>query len=214
MEIIRQLAALIFAIAFAWEIFRDQLNLECFTTWVLALHFIYFQLPLKSRALSFFHPISFFGAFCKAIELWIHLLYKLNYIQSQVEVFEISLGAVIIRTGLIYLVPLSCHLIDVTNNSAYIILSYQTKPKKFQYIWSSLSFLAFGFIFDFFYPSNTSDDQDVQGITPLTFSRLKKLTSFIGSVFAFLVLFVLILKKAYPHSQNQPNRANHRSKAR
>lgn len=215
MEIIRQLAALIFAIAFAWEVFRDQQNLECFTTWVLALHFIYFQLPLKSRAISFLHPISFVGAFCTAIELSIHFLYKLNFIQNQVELWEISLGAAIIRTALIYCIPLLCHFVDMTIHSSFIVQSYQTKPKKFQMMWSFLSFLAFGFVFEFFYPNNSSsDEQDIQGITPTTFSRLRKLTSVIGSIVALLVLSASILKRAYPQNANQTIRSNHRSKLR
>mmetsp|Transcript_23448 Transcript_23448/g.23646 ORF Transcript_23448/g.23646 Transcript_23448/m.23646 type:complete len:217 (-) Transcript_23448:97-747(-) len=205
MEIIRQIAALIFAITFAWEIFRDQQNLESFTLWAVALHFVYFQLPLKSRALAFFHPISFVGALCKPIKLIFLLYHKQDLFQTQMELWEITWTSVILRCMLIYGFPLLSHSLDLSVNQSYLIQSYQTKPKKFQIIWSFSSFFLFGLVFDFFVPSNY-EDQDLEGITPLSFSRQKKILILAVSSIAFGILYSVVLRKAYSTSNALPSR--------
>eukprot|EP01041_Mallomonas_annulata_P010248 gene10248-21379_t len=200
MELIRQLAASIFAITIAWDIFRDQQNYEEFPLWVLALHFIYFQLPLKSRAIAFFHPISFSGALAIPICYYHLLLCKPNVEKDHMDIWEISWTSIVIRSAFIYGTPLICHIIDMITNQTHLITSYQTKPKKFQYAMALLSLVMFDLIHGLLYPN--IDDQQLQGVTALVFSRQRRFIVIFSSLLSFFILYVIILRKAYPRRTN------------
>ena len=49
MKAVRRIAALAFAAALMSELYRDFERIQDFSIWALAIHFLYFQLPLKSR---------------------------------------------------------------------------------------------------------------------------------------------------------------------
>lgn len=193
----RQLAALLCVFTFAWQIFIDSQNIENDSLWILLLHFVYFQLPLRSRALSFFHPISFVGAIVTPICYLTLIYYKESIFREQMEQWDITWAGIIIRSITIYLLPLIFHCVDILSNQSQLILSYQTKPRKFQYFWSLTSFFLFGMIHEFFF-SDTREEGGIESNGILSFPYVKKCITIILSIFANLILYLIIYKKAYP----------------
>jgi hypothetical protein len=192
----RQFAALCCAGIFAWDYNRDPGTLQSFSIWTLIIHFIYFQLPLKSRALSYIHPLSFTGS--NVIPLsYIHLLFwKPNFEMDHMEQWDISFKAVVIRSILIHFLPVLFHALDITISQSFLIASYQSQPKKFTLPWSFFSFFLFSFTFDLIYV-DSDEFEAFNGLSVLSFLWQNRFLTLIASVFSFIVLYMLILRHAY-----------------
>jgi len=178
-------------------LYRDSQNFENFSVWMLALHFIYFQLPLKSRALAFFHPASFLGAsVVPACYIFLNIC-KPSLEKDHMETWELSWLAVLLRSMILHFGPTLFHLIDIIANQEHLISSYQTKPKKFQSAWSFLSFYMFYFVYYVMTPS-ISDEDEFQTLTKIEFTRAKIVIILIVSFLTYCILHWSIIRKAYP----------------
>lgn len=204
---IRQVAALLCASMLAWDYFRDPEMIGNLSFWALAVHFIYFQLPLRSRALAYLHPTSFIGA-CLTPVMYGFLLYWTPMLElNHMELWDVPLSTVVIRAAIINLAPLLFHTLDITSNQVNLIHSYKTKPQKIMLCWSFGSFPALGFIFELMYPES-EETSDLQGISRDEFLKRNRIICFFVLLFSFTVLYLLILRRAYPskpaqhHSQN------------
>lgn len=193
---IRQIAALLCVGTLAWDFSRDAALFDNFSLWALALHFVYFQLPLNSRALAYLHPTSFIGATLIPV-MYGHLLFWSPMLEiNHMEVWDISWSTVVIRACLVNFAPLLFHTLDITSNQANLINLYKTKPQNFMYVWSLISFACFGFIFELSYPE-TEETNDLFGITRDEFIRRNKLLSLCCLVFSYYILYLLIIRRAY-----------------
>jgi hypothetical protein len=191
--IIRQSAALLCVTTLAWDYFRAPEVLGLFSIWALALHFTYFQLPLKSRALAFLQSISFIGANVM-LASYVHLLlWKPNLESDRMELWDIPYSTVVVRAFLINVAPILFHALDITANQAHLVASYQTKPKKLMVAWSLFSFGSLSVIYEFSFP----DSEEINSSSG--FLMRSRLVSLCASLFAFLLLYMLVLRRAYPH---------------
>lgn len=147
---IRYVAAFICVVTVAWDYCRWEETLFSFSTWVLLIQFVYFQLPLNSDAVSFFHPCAFVGSCAIPMAylylLWVNPFFELNHI----DLWDVSLQTIIIRSALVHFAPMVFHTLDMTINQAHIIASYQKKPKSFMCLWALTSFALFGLLFEVF----------------------------------------------------------------
>jgi hypothetical protein len=142
---IRKAAAAALGCTLAWDYFRSNgSNLQVFAVWALAIHFIYFQLPLKSRALPYFHALSFVGAYVIPALYGYLLINKPRIEVDHAELWELSPSTVLVRAVIVHFSPLLFHTLDMSAIQAHLISAYQTKPRKFIYMWSFLSFGILG----------------------------------------------------------------------
>lgn len=193
---LRQFAAVIFATTLAWDYCRAPETVESFSIWSLGLHFIYFQLPLKSRALAFFHASSFIAANVNIANYLFLLLHKPSLETDHMELWDISYSTIIVRSFLINAVPLLLHSLDITFNQKYLISSYQTKPKKVIFTWSLISYSIFGIIYDISYPEN-EEMNNIPGIERRDYLWRSRIMTVVVTFFAFSILYSTIIKRAY-----------------
>ena len=205
---IRQSAALMCAGMLAWDYFRDPGIIGNFSFWALAVHFMYFQLPLRSRALAYLHPTSFIGA-CLMPIMYGFLLYWTPRLElNHVELWDVAWSTVVARAIIINVAPLLFHVLDIITNQANVVNSYKTKPKKIMMFWSLGSFAALGFIFELTFPES-DETSDLTGIDRDEFMRQNKIICLFALVVSFVVLYRLIFRRAYhqrpSHSGSQSN---------
>lgn len=197
---IRQTAAVCCAATLAWDYCRDSEVLGMFSIWALALHFVYFQLPLSSRALAYFQPASFIGANVVPLSYLYLLFWKPNFEFDHVEQWDLPLSTVIIRCVFVYFAPLFFHALDITVNQAHLITSFQTKPKKFMLLWSFFAFGLLGLIFEFSCPES-EELIALNGIPSKLFIWRSKVISTLASLFAYFLLYMLILRRSFLRKQ-------------
>jgi hypothetical protein len=142
--IIRQIAASCFAGTLAWDYTRDSSAIGNFSIWILAVHFIYFQLPLKSKAIALIHPTSFLGATIIPVMYAYLLFWNPSFEINHMEQWEVAWSTVVIRAFLIYLAPLFFHALDITANQTVLIYSYKIIPEKLLLIWTVISIPLLG----------------------------------------------------------------------
>ena len=142
-----------------WDLYRDWTRIQDFCLWALIAHFLYFQLPLKSRsvehslqsspilnlsnftclmlssmtscrALAFLHPVSFTGAIViPALYIYTLIIYP-SYEVERMNKWEMTWEATICRSCMFYLAPLVGHALDISAHQHNLIVSYQSKPEK------------------------------------------------------------------------------------
>lgn len=197
---IRQTAALVCASTIAWDYLRTPDIMGVFSIWVLCSHFIYFQLPLKSRALPFFHSCSFIGA---AVSPWVYgylLLWDPSIEINRMNTSDMTFEVIIIRSVCINVAPLIFHALDITVNLKVLQHSYMKMPKRLMYVFSFISFGILGFVYEVMCP----ESEEYEGLDALhkrTFIWRSKMLSLTVSVIAFFILYTLILKPAYRRTQ-------------
>jgi hypothetical protein len=202
---LRQAAALSCAFTLAWDYRRDPDVLGLFSVWTLGLHFIYFQLPLKSRALAYLHAISF-TACGVMLPLYCHLLmWKPSLETDRMELWDVSFSTIVTRSGLIYFAPVLFHALDVSFNQMTLIASYQMKPRKLMYGWSLASFAVFGLIYNMVYPES-EETNNIPGIDSRDFLLRCRILSILSTGFTFTLLYSLILRRAYPKKHRSLSR--------
>lgn len=195
---IRQTGAVLCIGTLAWDYCRDNSTIEEFSNWALFLHFLYFQLPLKSRALAFIHPTSFIGAnLIPAMYIYL-LLWKPSLEVDHMELWDVNWSTVVTRSVLINFTPLVFHSLDITTNQSNLINSYKTKAKKPMYIWSIISFPIIGFIYEFTYPES-EDIKDLEDTN--IFLKWNKVIALIALLFSFSILYFLIFKRSYENNR-------------
>jgi hypothetical protein len=194
---IRRVAALTCAGTLAWDFFLDSSVLDSFSVWALFIHFVYFQLPLRSRALAYLQSTSFIGA-SLIPAMYAHLLcWNPRLELNNMELWELNWTTVVVRAVLINIAPLLFHVLDVTANRVNLINSYKTKPRSVMIGWSISSFILLGFIFELFFPQ-TEETSDLQGISREAFLRRNKVVGCIALCLSFTVLYLQLLQRAYP----------------
>lgn len=197
---IRQIAALLCAGTLAWDYFRDPDVVGNFPVWVLALHFVYFQLPLRSRALAYLHPVSFVGS-CLVPIMYLVMCYWSPAVELQhMELWDVAWSTVLIRALLINAAPLLFHTLDITYNESNLVNSYKTKPKKVILLWSVFSFPALGFIFEILYPES-EETSELNGISREDFLKQIKIVCFFALISSVTVLYLRILGRAFAQRQ-------------
>ena len=195
---IRQAAALICGCTVAFEYYSIS-NTFNFFSWNLLIHFIYFQLPLESRALPFLHSVSFIGA---SITPWAYgylLTWKPNLENDNMSNWDFDRTSVIVRAVLVYFIPLVFHTLDVTSNLESLIKSYQTKSKRLMYLWSLTSYGLFGLIYEL---CNNDDDSlsNLDEESKRSYLRGSKILSFFVFILSYYILYSQILKRALPNA--------------
>lgn len=194
--IIRQCASLMCATTIAWDYFRDPGVIELFSIWTLGLHFIYFQLPLKSRALAFFHSSSFVAANVNLASYLFLLMNKPSLETDHMEQWDVTYQTVIVRAFLIHALPLLFHSLDITFNQSCIISSYQTKAKKLMYVWSFVSYGCLGVLFDLVYPGN-EEMSNIPEMERKSFLFRSRAIFLLVNTFGISLLYSMILRKAF-----------------
>jgi diacylglycerol kinase len=196
---IRQFAAFSCAATLAWEYFRDPSSLfQSFSIWALCVQFTYFQVPLRSKALPYLHAMAFIGATLTPCEYGHLLLWKPQLELNNMLTWEVSWSTIVTRSFCIQLAPLLYHTVDITANQVALIHSYRTKSRNTMYIWSLISFVMMGFIYEFVNP-NSEETRDLTGISTFDFVRRSKAVSCIALLFSYLILYLLILRRAFKH---------------
>ena len=195
---IRQTASFMCAGTLAWDYYRDPSVLESFSLWALALHFIYFQLPLKSRAIAYFHPTSLIGAGVMPLMYAYLLFWNPGLELRNMEEWDLSLSTITARSFLIHVAPLLFHTLDITINQEYLISSYRSKPSRIIMAWSVVSFPLLGLLFELTYPE-TPETTNLVGITREEFLYRSKVLGFFGVAFSFCTLYLLVICRAYYH---------------
>lgn len=192
---LRQIAAFVCAGTLAWDYCRDPGVLGNFAIWTLLIHFAYFQLPLRSHALPYLHPVSFLGA-CLIPVMYLLLWFWSPSLEIlHMEQWDLSWKAVIARALLINVVPLMFHVLDIAANQAQIVTVYRPKPKKLGLIWSFCSFPMLGLVFELFFPES-EELNDLQGIDRESFMKQNRFVCFVALLFSFFVLYLLVLRRA------------------
>lgn len=187
---VRGIAAGAFGAILVWDTYRDWNRFQDFPTWALAVHFLYFQLPLKSRALAFIHPVSFTGAMVVPALYIYTLVINPNYEVEHMNNWELSWKATVCRALTFNFAPLICHALDVTTHQQYIRVSYQSKPKKVQILWSCIGLFVLEMIHEVVYPVG----EDKLGGSTRSFGGILKLICIVVSGFSFFLLYSLIIK--------------------
>lgn len=204
---LRYAAALVTAGTIAWDFARDSNVLLGFSMWNLIIHFVYFQLPSKSRAVAYFHSLSFTGSLLIPL-MYLYLLHFNPALESDhMETWNISWDEAVIRSFAVHFAPLVFHTLDMIYNRHQLILQYRTKPMKFIYVWSMTSFLLLGFIYEFCFPYSEETDR-LQGITRESFVLSNKLMAIPFLLIAYGVLYFIILRPSFVNSP-QTRSSNH-----
>ena len=194
---LRQFAALTCAITLAWDYFRAPEVLELFSVWALGLHFIYFQLPMKSRAFAYVHSCSFIAA-AVGVALYCHLfLWKPSIETDRMELWDVTFSTIVTRACLLHFSPVVFHALDVSVNQHQIISAYEKKPRKIMYIWSLISFGLLGIIYNIVYPES-EEYSNIAGIDSRDFLLRCRVITLIATTIGFTILWSLILRRAYP----------------
>ena len=155
----------------------------------LVLHFIYFQLPMRSRAISYFHPMSFITSIVIITNYITLLIYFPDYEMKYLESYDLNKSTLFLRNFCIYVSPCVLHLIDITWNQELLILSYEFKPWKIYILWSIICYPLFGTVFEFTFPESENTEYDI--------SEHSHWVSFIATAFALLMLYFLIFRKIF-----------------
>lgn len=207
---IHQVAALLCAGTLAWDYFRDPDVVGNFPVWVLAIHFVYFQLPLKSQALAYLHPVSFVGA-CLVPIMYLVMWYWSPVLEVQhMELWDVAWSTVIIRALLINAAPLLFHALDLIFNQTNLINAYKTKPQKVILLWAICSFPLLGFVFEILFPES-EETRELVGITREEFLRQIKIVCFVPLMLSVAVLYALVLHRAFslrPHNHSHSSSLN------
>lgn len=193
---IRQCAALMCATTLAWDYFRAPEIIEQFSIWTLGLHFIYFQLPIKSRALALFHSTSFVGANVMLASYLFLLMHKTTLEADHMEQWDVSYQTIVVRAFLIHAMPLLFHSLDTSFNQDVIVSSYQSKPRKVMFVWSLVSYGSLGLIFDIIFPES-EETSGIPGLERKAFVLRNRVVSLFVTVFAISLLYSMVLRKAY-----------------
>lgn len=193
---IRQFAALMCATTLAWDYFRAPEVIEQFSIWTLGLHFIYFQLPPKSRALALFHSTSFIGSNVMLASYLFLLMHKTTLEADHMEQWDVSYQTIIVRAFLIHAMPLLFHSLDISFNQDLIVSSYQSKPRKVMYVWSFISYGSLGLLFDMVFPEG-EETSSIPGLEKKAFVLRNRVVSLFVTIFAISLLYSMVLKRAY-----------------
>jgi len=201
----RQFAAATCAITLASDYFRSPEVLELFSIWALAVHFVYFQLPGKSRALAYSHACSFVGAGV-GVALYCHLfMWKPTIETDRMELWDVSFSTVVVRAALVHFAPVVFHALDVSFNQQHLIAAYQAKPRKLMYLWAFMSFGALGLVYNVVFPEN-EESTNIPGIDSRDFLYRSRVVTLLSTLVSFGILWSLVLRRAYP-----PRRSRSRS---
>ena len=113
----RQVCALVFAFWLCFDVCNQSSVIWNVSSFHLAIHFIYFQLPVKSRALTLFHPLSIVAACVSLAEYLALLQFRPDIEQLRIDEIdglaggrELALGGVLIH----HVLPIFLHFVDLS----------------------------------------------------------------------------------------------------
>ena len=109
--------------------------------------------------------------------------------------WDLTKNVIWTRSFLIHLAPFLFHILDINANQVTLINIYKMKSKNTIILWSLIAYGIFGLIYLLVYPDN-EDIMGLQGITTRDYLWGDKVISLLASLFAFLLLYMMILRKA------------------
>jgi len=194
---VRQMSAIILASTIAFDVFRDSELLSTLPLWTLAINFLYFQLPIRSRALATMHPIALTTSFCSAASYILVLVYQPNFEANRAQDWEIRMMEAVCRSAIVYGAPVIMHAVDLLKMNDNLIRSYALIPRDIQIPWSVLSLFIIEVIHGFMYPSR--DDASIsEWEGNATFKSMVFNVKILTLSIAFFVLYLSIMRWAYP----------------
>lgn len=193
---VRQVAALLCVGTAAWEYCRAPEALEYFSIWILILHFVYFQLPMKSRVVAFFHAPSFIGAGVVPFSYLFLLYWKPNLETDHSNAWDMKLSTLVVRCAMIHFNPILFHSLDVTVNQTNLIAAYQMRPRNFMMLWALFSIPLLGAIHNFLFPPS-EEFSGLNGITTYEFMWGSQIVASSAALVAFFLLYMLVLRRAF-----------------
>lgn len=192
----RKWAALLAAGTLAWDYYRDQATFTSFSHWALLLHFVYFQLPLRSIARAYLHSTSFISAFSIPALYICLLVWKPSLEDQHMELWSMDRTAVFVRAFLINFAPLLLHMLELSFHRPELVRAYSSRPAQVMFIWPLVSFTVLFVAFDFTFPS-TEDTEDLGVGATDDLARANKLISLSMLAVAYAALYVTVLHRAY-----------------
>ena len=194
---LRQSASLLFAGTLATEYFRSTSSTQTFPFWCTALHFVYFQLPQRSRALIWFHPLSYIAAVAAPVRYLFLLFSKPGLERDRAELLELPLPSVLARALVLHLAPLLLHALDIGTSQHSLLTGYASKPKKLILAWSLLSYPLFGWAFELVFPPGEDSGLGGSSGDVLSLERLgpeleqaARVSGIAAMAFAWLLLYL------------------------
>lgn len=202
---VRRFAALSSAILLATDYYRDPLIFTSFSIWILIIHFLYFQLPLRSKALAYFHGVSFIASILSPC-LYVYLLYfhpglELEHMKS----WNLPSYTIYLRTGAIYFAPALYHFMENVLYNQHIIASYRNKSITVIGAWTIAFLFTLSFIYELTFP-DTEETESLQGISKEDYFRFQKLIFFSILVLAFALYYQFILREALRYQSMMTSR--------
>ena len=194
---VRQTAALVFAGTAALEYSRSREMFFTFPCWCMILHFIFFQLPQKSRALVWFHPIAYIASVAAPVRYAFQLYSQPGLELNRMELWDQKLPSILLRTVILNLAPLLFHSLYLATAQQSLILGYSLRPRKLILIWSVLCYPIFGFLFELTCTQDSSNVSDTLALERLDadLEGAARMTAFGAACFAWAVLYNSILKR-------------------
>eukprot|EP01039_Chlorochromonas_danica_P005120 gene5120-5626_t len=197
----RKWVALIAVLTFAWDYYRDLTTFSSFALWALVLQFFYFQLPLHSRAIPYFHSITFIAAFIIPASYLFLLLWKPSLEQQHMEMWSLHWTDVLIRSFLVHFLPLIFHLLEVGFHNDELVRAYRPRAKQVMIVWPLLAVPVLSIICEFTFPT-TEDTEDLPESYQEEFWRENKLVSLCALAVAYALLWKTVLYPAYYSHRN------------
>jgi hypothetical protein len=195
---LRQLFSVVLCVILAWDVFRvSEMYIPHemeIVTWTMLMNFIYFQLPLKSRALAFFHPLAFSTSIVSPVS-YIFLLYcNPRFEYARLDDWGLTFNAVVIRSCLVYGVPIILQAIDIGTIQGLLITAYQNKIRQVQIAWTMSAYFVIDMLHAFIYPDRYNKIN--LGISDTSAWHLFTVKIATASL-AFFLLYLFILRYAY-----------------
>lgn len=206
---LRKLAASSCIAAVAWDYFRDPQSIAYFPFWVLAIHFIYFQLPIQNRfAVIVFHPLSFIGSIVIIILYSYTLFCNPNLEIDNMDQWDTVWTTVMIRSFLFHVSPLLFHLLDISFNRDNLIRSYAKIPRRVLIVWCIISFNIVGFCFDIAFP-DVDEMIKIPGINTTEFLKVSTLLYCGALMLSWSILYFKIIRHLHTmHAHSYDKRRN------
>ncbi len=192
---LRYVAALTSAVLLATDYYRNPFIFTSFSIWILILHFIYFQLPLKSKAMAYFHGVSFIASIVTPC-MYVYLLYFHSSIeQEHMEEWNLPPTTIYLRTAAIYVAPIVYHTIEISTCSPIIVASYRNKNLSLVALWTFAFLATLSVVYEFTFPE--SDDTDSLHLVEKDYYfRFQKVIFFGILLFSFAIYCKFVLQKA------------------
>lgn len=192
---LRKFAAVSSAVLLATDYYRDPAIFSSFSMWTLILHFIYFQLPVKSRALAYFHGISFVASLTTPCTYLYLLHFRPSLEEEHMHAWQLPSTMIYLRTAAVYIAPLCYHLVEQSLYPEALLASYRYKSLSIIGLWTVACLSTLSFVYEFTFP-DSDETESLQGINKDDYFRWQKVIFFGIVLLAFALYTQFILRPA------------------